>query len=92
MNGKINPAILMINVHAGCGGMRMPNDIRERLPGDAVHSSASLLRNCLKIIRQRELDGDSGRAYVLDQIWQIGQTRCGVVRRLVIAQRRNHAA
>ena len=53
MNGKINPAILMINVHAGCGSMRMPNDIRERLPGDAVHSSASLLRNCLKIIRQR---------------------------------------
>jgi hypothetical protein len=67
-NRNLDQAIVVVHLHTRGGGMRMPDDIRQCLSGDAVHRRSSLAGNRFKIIRQLELDSETSRTNRLDQI------------------------
>jgi hypothetical protein len=68
MNRNLDPSIVVVNLDACLGSVCMPHDVRQGLPSDAIHRRSSLARNRLKIIRQGELDSETGCSYGLDEL------------------------
>jgi hypothetical protein len=71
---KLDPSIPMVYLHRRGRSPRMPNDVGQSLPSDAIHRGSGLARNRGRIVRQFQLHRDTGGAYRFDKIGKIGQT------------------